>query len=134
MKKSWKIVLIVLGCIVVLQFAVCLVISEQLVKYSLQPERGVRNKDLSGEKAWMDTIFRTTAWFEDLQERGLMRDTMILDYRGKSMLQGYYCPAEQPSKRTAVIAHGYTSSALGMTHIARMFRDSLGFNIVLPTH
>ena len=63
MKKSWKIVLIVLGCIVVLQFAVCLVISEQLVKYSLQPERGVRNKDLSGEKAWMDTIFRTTAWF-----------------------------------------------------------------------
>ena len=134
MKKSWKIVLIVLGCVVVLQFAVCLVISEQLVKFSLQPERGVRNKDLSGEMAWMDTIFHTTAWFNDLVDSGQMKDTTIMDFRGKNRLQGYYCAAAVPSKRTAVIAHGYTSSALGMTHIARMFRDSLGYNVVLPTH
>ena len=134
MKKGWKIVTIVLASLVALQFVLCLIMAEKLVKYSLQPERGIINKDLSGERAWMDTLYHTTDWFDELVRTGQMRDTTIMDYRGTSRLQGYYCPAVQPSKRTAVIAHGYTSSGLGMTHIARMFRDSLGFNVVLPTH
>ncbi len=134
MKKRWKIVLIVFAVVCALQFVACLVMSEQLVKFGLQPERGVRNKDLAPELDWMENIFHTTDWFNELVDAGLMRDTCILDFKGENKLQGYYCPAAEPSKRTAIIAHGYTSSALGMTHIARMFRDSLGFNVVLPTH
>lgn len=134
MKKGLKIFLIVFACVCALQLVVGLIMADKLVKYSLQPERGIVNKDLSSEKAWMDTIFHTTEWFDELVRTGQMRDTTIMDFRGTSKLQGYYCPAAVPSKRTAVIAHGYTSSGLGMTQIARMFRDSLGFNVVLPTH
>lgn len=134
MKKSWKIVFIVLASLIGLLVITIFAVSEGMVRYALQPKNGIRNKDLSREIAYMDDFYKTGEWFRDLEARGLMKDTVILDFTGKNKLQGYLCPAETPSKRTAVIAHGYTSSAIGMTHIARMFRDSLGFNIVLPTH
>ena len=131
-KKSSKILLIIVCSLLFLTVLADLLVSNYMVGYALRPSSAVGNKDLSGEIKWMKEYYHTWDWFEDLRERGLMKDTTILDYRGETKIQGYFCPAEPASKRTAVIMHGYASSPLSMTHIARMFRDSLGFNVVLP--
>ncbi len=134
MKKSRKVIIIVLACICGLLVFADLFVGAYMVRYALRPKNGIRDKEIAREVAYMYDYFHTGDWFRGLQARGLMKDTTIIDYSGKYKLQGYFCPAETPSKRTAIIAHGYTSSPLCMTHIARMFRDSLGFNVVIPTH
>lgn len=47
-------------------------------------------------------------------------------------LVGYYLPAEKETTKTAILAHGYTSQGKDMAGFARMFRDELGFNVLMP--
>ena len=131
-KRTSRIILIVVLSILGLLIVADIIVSFGMVKYALQPPVAVGNKDMSKEVALMKDFYHTWDWFDDLQQRGLMKDTTILDFRGKAKLQGYLCPAETDSKRTAVIMHGYISSPLSMMHVARMFRDSLGFNVMVP--
>ncbi|MCF0176151.1 MAG: alpha/beta hydrolase [Bacteroidales bacterium] len=70
-------------------------------------------------------------WIEDLTAAGIMKDTVILTPSGEHH-RAFYAAADSTSGRTAVIVHGYTSNALDMMMIGRMFRDSLGWNVLLP--
>ncbi len=49
------------------------------------------------------------------------------------LLRGYYLPAPQPTKKTAVLAHGYTGSALGdMGAFAKLYHEVFGYNVLMP--
>ena len=71
------------------------------------------------------------AWMDSLYEIGAMRDTFVI--RDGYRLHSCYSAAPQQSAKTAVIAHGYQANPVNMMMIARMFRDSLGYNVWLPS-
>lgn len=49
------------------------------------------------------------------------------------LLRGYYLPASQPTTKTALLAHGYTGSALGdMGAFAKLYHEVFGYNVLMP--
>ncbi len=70
-------------------------------------------------------------WVDNLQQTHALRDTFIVNPDG-IRLHAYYASAPQPTKKTAVIVHGYTDSAIRMMSIGYMFHHDLGYNILLP--
>lgn len=71
------------------------------------------------------------AWIDSMYACGSMHDTIIV--RDGFRLHSTFARAGQPSGKTAVIMHGYSANPINMMHIARMFRDSLGYNVWLPS-
>ncbi|GAA3408229.1 alpha/beta hydrolase [Paenibacillus hodogayensis] len=47
-------------------------------------------------------------------------------------LHAYYLAAARPSDKTVILAHGYAGHAGMMGNLAEMYRDSLGFNVLIP--
>lgn len=47
------------------------------------------------------------------------------------LLFAYYLPAKE-ARKTAILAHGYSSEGRDMEAFARFFRDTLGFNVLMP--
>lgn len=47
-------------------------------------------------------------------------------------LHAYYLPAKMPAPATVIIAHGYSGQAGKMGNLAQMYRETLGFNVLLP--
>lgn len=48
------------------------------------------------------------------------------------MLHAYYLATDRPSDKTVILAHGYSGQAVQMSNLAEMYRDKLGFNVLLP--
>lgn len=46
-------------------------------------------------------------------------------------LTGYYIPAAQPSKRTVIVIHGYSSQGREMGAFAKFYHE-MGFNVLMP--
>lgn len=47
-------------------------------------------------------------------------------------LKAYYIKAEKTTNNTVVLAHGYSGRAMGMTAFGKFYRESLGFNVIMP--
>ena len=108
----------------------CGATSSALVKYGL--ERKYEPNGVTRAKEDMDRRCPgLKAWIDSMYAAGTMRDTIIV--RDGYKLHSTYAPAELPSGKTAVIMHGYSANPIYMMHIARMYRDSLGYNIWLPS-
>lgn len=129
MKKSCKIALWCVGAIVALTAIVGFGAGIYMVGYALDPKidrdtehfKAKINDRYPGLKEWMDT----------LENAGALRDTSLLSEDGLT-LHAWIAPSAQPSAKTAIVVHGYCSNAVNMMMIARMYRDSLGYNIIVP--
>ncbi len=82
--------------------------------------------------AWGENYPAHKAWADSLYRSGALRETS-LRMADDAQLAAYYLTADTTSRRTAVIVHGYTDHPFGMLHIARLYREQLGCNILLPT-
>lgn len=71
-------------------------------------------------------------WIDSLRTAGILRDTMIQNPAGRR-LRAFYAAADNAAG-TVVLSHGYTDGAIGMMMLAREYRDSLNFNIMVPDH
>lgn len=47
-------------------------------------------------------------------------------------LKAYYVKSKNPTAKTAIIAHGYSSNAKDMSSYGQMFNENLGYNVLLP--
>lgn len=47
-------------------------------------------------------------------------------------LVAYYVPASQPTKKTAILAHGYSSKGMDMGAFAKLYHEQLGYNVLMP--
>ncbi|GGG06404.1 alpha/beta hydrolase [Paenibacillus aceti] len=47
-------------------------------------------------------------------------------------LRAYYLAAPVDSGKTAILAHGYTGNAMGMSSYARMYYERLGYHVLVP--
>lgn len=108
-----------------------------LVNHGLAQKRTEKVRQSNFEHSrtvWEKLVPGITAWGDSLKASGVLRDTFVV--RGGVRLHACYAKASESSpcrRRTAVVVHGYRSSPYNVMAIARMYRDSLGFNIFLPT-
>lgn len=108
-----------------------------LVNHGLAQKRTeeVRRKNFAhSREVWEKLVPGITAWGDSLKLSGVLRDTFIV--RGGVRLHACYAEAPESSascRKTAVVVHGYRSSPYNVMAIARMYRDSFGFNVFLPT-
>lgn len=116
-----------------------------MVKYALLPEE--HGNDLVGDRAkWEERIPGIMDWYDSLHVAGVFKDTVITG-RGGYSLHAVYAPSApvkcngvcsrcslSEPRGTAVLVHGYTDNHLCMMHLARMYRDDLGFNVLVLDH
>lgn len=125
---------IIIRCVLVLVAAMVLLVAGgavYLIGYALRP--GGRGRDVTA--AWQDMYAHydgLRAWHDSLTAAGALGDTTIRSADGEVRLHAYYVRAPRPTRRTALIVHGYTDNAVRMMMIGRMYNRDLGYNILLP--
>ena len=101
-----------------------------MLNYSLRPEN--RGKDLQGSMEYMMQNYpQLKPWVDSLQQHHALKDTFITAPDGIRM-HAYYAYASRPSRRTAVIVHGYTDNAIRIFQIGYLYNHSLDYNVHIP--
>lgn len=108
-----------------------------MVNFALKPAE--HGQELEADRAkWERWIPGIMDWYDALHAAGEFKDTVISDRNGLK-LHAVYAAASKDAPvvagdphGTAVLVHGYTDNHLCMMHLARMYRDSLGFNVLVP--
>ena len=72
-----------------------------------------------------------TGWMANLKKTSALKDTFIYNDQGIK-LHAYFVQAPRPTRKTAVIVHGYTDNAIRMMHIGYLYQHDMGYNILLP--
>ncbi len=102
--------------------------SVYMVNYALCPEK----EDVAvSEKRMLEEYPQLVPWTDSLRACGALRDTFVTAPDG-ARLHALYVRAPRPTRRTAVIVHGYTDNAVRMLHIGYLYHAGLGYNILLP--
>ena len=101
-----------------------------MLDYSLRPEN--RGKNLETSYEFMRSRYpHLCPWLDSLQQHRALRDTFITAPDGIRM-HAYYANASRPTRKTAIIVHGYMDNAIRMLHIGYLYNKDLDFNILLP--
>ena len=104
-----------------------------MCNYALKYEpHGVADVDRTRYKA--DSLCAgSTAWYDGLRAQNLLKDTTILGYKDRSV-HAVYVPAADPAdaQGTAIVVHGYTDNHIVFLYLARMYRDVLNYNVLMP--
>lgn len=77
---------------------------------------------------WEELVPGISEWADSLREAGVMKDTFIV-FDGVRLKSSYMGCG---SGKTAVVVHGYNSTPVNVMMLARMYRDSLGYNVWMP--
>lgn len=135
MKKQARRIVTGMAALVVLLMLSCLGGGFYLLDYALCPTaegKGYRAPAL--EQSWQymaETYPHVGLWIDSLHHAEALRDTFITATDG-TRLHALYAAAPQPTKRTAVIVHGYTDNAIRMLMIGYLYHHDLRCNILLP--
>ncbi len=117
-------------CVLLLLTSICVGGGFYMIDYALRPA----NENIDQEatmKRMCDTYPQIRPWLDSLNQHKALRDTFITAPDGVRM-HAYYAHASQPTRKTAVIVHGYTDSAVRMFHIGYLYNHSLDYNVLIP--
>lgn len=127
MKRFFRFFLFLMVATVVL----CGVTSWWMLDYALMPNGNEEAKDIAGSWEEMErTRPRVKAWHDSLTAIRALRDTFITATDG-TRLHAYYI-LHDSARHTALLLHGYGKNAISMMHLARMYEQELGMNVLLP--
>lgn len=102
-----------------------------MLGYSLTPKDN-KGKDIPGSYEYMHSKYPfITPWLDSLQTTGALRDTFIINRKGRQ-LHAMFASSAKPTDKTAVIVHGYTDNAIRMLMIGYLYNNDLNYNILLP--
>lgn len=102
-----------------------------LLSYSLNPD-GREQKEAHTMEWLAENYPGTVEWMDSMKNIGALRDTFIYNDRGIRLHA--YCATCDSAKGTVLLAHGYTDEARRMMMLARVYHDSLRFNVLVPDH
>ena len=71
-------------------------------------------------------------WYRRLVKNDLLKESEIYATADSTLLHAYYIQAKSPTTHTAIVVHGYKSSALEIMYLAYMYHHDLGFNVLIP--
>ena len=124
MKQGYKIAIATLVVIVLVLFGA----SWYFLDYSLSQDEVYNQEE---EIATLKENYPQLAeWTDSVVLRNALRDTFIVN--NGTRLHAFYLAAQSPSKRTAVLVHGYKDCALMMLRYGYIYNTDLGYNILLP--
>lgn len=102
-----------------------------LLDFALTPDS--RGKDEEASWQFMHERYEgLAAWHDSLAAAHALRDTFITAPDDTVQLHAYYVRAAHPTRRTALLVHGYTDNAVRMMMLGRMYERELGMNILVP--
>ncbi|MGY3778837.1 alpha/beta hydrolase [Isobaculum melis] len=78
------------------------------------------------EKEKVDIWKAEKEWYQSVQQ-----ETITMTSDDNLTLVATYIPAEKPSKKVAILAHGYAGNRTNMAAFAKLYYD-MGFNILVP--
>ena len=87
-------------------------------------------KMVGPEDSWYDTISCVHRSLAEIQK--LPHETLEIESLDGLKLRGIYYPAAEPSKKTVIAIHGYSSHAEREWAFPGLFYHSLGFNVLIP--
>lgn len=102
-----------------------------MLNYSLTPNAKIRQKNADTYAYMYKEYPYLKGWVDSLNQAKALKDTFITNQEGLR-LHAYYIRAAQPTRRTAVIVHGYTDNAIRMFMIGYLYNRDLKFNVLLP--
>lgn len=100
-----------------------------LINFALQPSE----KNNIGKVTHInDSIYSfMKPWTDSLNKVKAIHDTTIINSEGLK-LNGYYIKSTKPTRKTAILIHGYKDCAYTMMPIAYIYSHELGYNVLLP--
>lgn len=87
-------------------------------------------KMVGPEDSWYDTISCVHRSLAEIQK--LPHETLEIESLDGLKLRGIYYPAAEPSTKTVIAIHGYSSHAEREWAFPGLFYHSLGFNVLIP--
>ena len=87
-------------------------------------------KMVGPEDSWYDTISRVHRSLAEIQ--ALPHERLEITSPDGLKLRGIYYPAAEPSTKTVIAIHGYSSHAEREWAFPGLFYHSLGFNVLIP--
>lgn len=102
-----------------------------LLDLALTPES--RGKDEAASRQFMFERYEgLEAWYDSLNAHQALHDTFIVPHGDTVRLHAYYVKAARPTRRTALLVHGYTDNAMRIMMLGRMYEQALGMNVLMP--
>ncbi len=102
-----------------------------MLNYSLTPNAKIRAKNADSYPFMYSNYPFLRPWIDSLNQVNALKDTFITNPQGIP-LHAYYIAAPKPTKKTAVIVHGYTDNAIRMLMIGYLYNHDLQYNVLLP--
>lgn len=104
-----------------------------MLGYALKPEELVtRSRNIAESYNFMYERYpELQPWVDSLMTVGALKDFYIENDGGET-LHALYVAAARPTRKTAVIVHGYTDNAVRMLMIGHLYNKVMDFNILLP--
>lgn len=102
-----------------------------MLDLSLAPNEKIEKKNAETFSFMYNDYPFLESWVDSLQQNKALKDTFITNSQGLR-LHAYYIHAPHPTRKTAVIVHGYTDNALRMLMIGYLYNHDLKYNILLP--
>lgn len=113
--------------------AILLCAGYYMLGYALKPDDLVtRSRNIPASYEYMFREYpELQPWVDSLQNVGALRDFFIENDRGET-LHALYIAAARPTRKTAVIVHGYTDNSVRMLNIGYLYNRQLKYNVLLP--
>lgn len=99
-----------------------------MIDYALSSAKRTHRPDIATEVRRYPEL---RPWIDSLQRAGALRDTFAVMPSG-ARLHAVFVRSPRAFGRTAVVVHGYSRDAVDMLHIARIYAQDMGYNIILP--
>ncbi|MCF0173986.1 MAG: alpha/beta fold hydrolase, partial [Bacteroidales bacterium] len=129
-KKTRKIIWITIGTLVVIIIAALIGVGFYMVNYSLGVDENRYEKSVLENNQLFRHFPESQEFAIGLREEGILKDTTIIVNGLKR--HAYYAASEVADGKTAVIVHGYRDNALTFMFLAKIYRENLGCNVILP--
>ena len=102
-----------------------------MLGFALRPEAKAAQKEAQTDSFMYANYPFLRQWEDSLNRTRAVKDAYFTNGEGLK-LHAIYFSAPRPTKRTAVIVHGYTDNARRMMMIAYLYNHDLGYNVLLP--
>lgn len=129
MKKVFKYSLV---CLIALG-AILLCGGYYMLGHALKPDNLIKHarNSVTSYEYMFSQYPELQPWVDSLRTTGALRDFYIENDRGER-LHALYIAAAEPTRKTAVIVHGYTDNSIRILNIGYLYSRQLKYNVLLP--